>query len=77
MTISICLKSRSGRPLELKYEVWQTLLNQYDSQSSVQLDKQLQVDHTTVLRRLHTMEKIQKEESAFRLKPLKATLCNG
>lgn len=54
-------KPRSGRPLELQPDDLQMLLDEDDAQSSVQLAKRLNVDHSTVLRRLHEMGKILKE----------------
>ena len=53
-------KPRYGRPQELKSDDLQALLDRDDSRSSVQLAKQLPVDYTSVLRRLHTMGKLQK-----------------
>ena len=55
-------KPHSGRSQELKSNDLRVLmLDQHDSISSIQLAKQLQVDQTTVIGRLHAMRRIQKE----------------
>lgn len=51
---------RSGRPQKLKTDDLEALLDEDPSQSTRELGERLEVDHTTVLRRLHDMGKIQK-----------------
>lgn len=53
-------KPRSGRPQEMDTDDLQALLDEDDAQSTTELAKQLGVDQSTVVRRLHAMGKIQK-----------------
>lgn len=54
-------KPRSGRPQKADDTELQALLDQNTAQSTRELSAQLGVSHTTVLNRLHTLGKIQKE----------------
>lgn len=65
-------KPRSGRPQEFGSEDLLALLNDDPTQSTLKLAKKLGVDHSTVIRRLQSMGKVQKqhirthtEEKAF------------
>lgn len=53
-------KPRSGRPQEMDTDDLQALLDEDDAQSTIELAQQLNVDQSTVVRRLHAMGKIQK-----------------
>lgn len=54
-------KERSGRPREMDSDDLEAMLKEDSCQSSVELAKRLNVDHSTVIRRLHELGKIQKE----------------
>ena len=51
---------RSGRPRSVEADQLQQLLDDDSRQSTRELGTKLEVDHATVLRRLHEMGKIQK-----------------
>jgi len=55
-------KERSGRPAAVKEDKLQALLNENSTQSTRELALQLGVDHSTIVRRLNAMGKIQKYE---------------
>lgn len=53
-------KERSGKPQELETDDLQALLDEDPRRSTRELAEQLQVDHATIIRRLHELGKIQK-----------------
>lgn len=53
-------KERSGRPAVVEEDKLQALLNEDSAQSTSELALQLGVDHSTIVRRLNAMGKIQK-----------------